>query len=145
MAVSTASFIPCPKCGQQTSTYAASKKVGVKVRYRKCSKCNTHLKTVQQLDNLEAGEAVVPVLTQEEQNKFLADLRAKQVARRAVMNRANKLNVREVAEIKYLVHSKVQTPAYTAMQYGVEKVTIERIVAGTFFAHVKTPRSLADL
>lgn len=145
MAASTASVVFCPNCGHQTATYCASKKLGVKIRYRKCGKCDTRVKTVQRLDDLEAGEKIVPVLTQEEQNKFLADLRAKQVARRAVMNRANKLNVREVAEIKYLVLSKVQTPAYTAMQYGVEKATIERIVTGASFAHVKTPRSLADL
>ena len=145
MATSTASVVLCPNCGHQTATYCASKKLGVKIRYRKCGKCDTRVKTVQRLDDLEAGEKIVPVLTQEEQNKFLADLRAKQVARRAVMNRANKLNVREVAEIKYLVHSKVQTPGYTAMQYGVEKAIVERIIAGTSFAHVKTPRSLADL
>ena len=144
MAVSTASFIPCPKCGQQTSTYAASKKVGVKVRYRKCGKCNTHLKTVQQLDNLEAGEEVVPVLTQEEQSKHLASLRATQQGRRKSM-KGMKLTERDAAEIKYLVLNNIQTQAYTAMQYGVEKTAIHRIATGACFADVPTPKSLADL
>ena len=144
MAASTASFIPCPKCGQQTSTYAASKKVGVKVRYRKCGKCNTHLKTVQQLDNLEAGEEVVPVLTQEEQNKHLANLRATQQGRRKSM-KGMKLTERDAAEIKYLVLNNIQTQAYTAMQYGVEKTAIHRIATGACFADVPTPKSLADL
>ena len=56
-----------------------------------------------------------------------------------------KLTERDAAEIKYLVHNNIQTQAYTAMQYGVEKTAIHRIATGACFADVKTPRSLADL
>ena len=145
MTTSTASVVFCPNCGHQTVTYCGSKKLGVKIRYRKCGKCDTRVKTIQRLDDLASGEEIVPVLTQDEQNKFLAGLRAKQAARRAAMNRANKLSIREVAEIKFLVLNQAQTAAYTAMQYGVEKATIDRITTGVSFPDVPTPESLADL
>jgi len=145
MAVSTASFIPCPKCGRQTVTYCyGTKKVDVKIRYRKCTKCDTRIKTIQRLDDLEAGEKVVPVMTPEEQGKHLAQCRARQKGRRTAMKQM-KLTERDAAEIKYLVHNNIQTQAYTAMQYGVEKTAIHRIATGACFADVKTPRSLADL
>ena len=141
----TASVVPCPNCGHSSAIICAHKKLGVKIRYRKCRKCDTRVKTIQPLDDPAANEVVVPVLTEEANNKFFADLRSKHVARRASMNRANKLNVREIAEIKYLVHNRIQTQAYTAMQYGVEKTTIHSIANGDCFADVPTPTSLADL
>ena len=145
MTVSTASFIPCPKCGRQTATYCyGTKKVDVKTRYRKCTKCDTRIKTIQRLDDPEAGEKVVPVMTPEEQGIHLAQCRARQKGRRTAMKQM-KLTERDAAEIKYLVHNNIQTQAYTAMQYGVEKTAIHRIATGACFADVKTPRSLADL
>jgi hypothetical protein len=148
MPVSTASVVLCPKCGTQTATYCyGTKKPDVKVRYRRCPKCENRLKTIQRLDDLEAGEKIVPTMTMEEQGKFLAECRAKaarQKGRRKAMKQV-KLTERDVAEIKYLVLNGIQTQAYTAMQYGVEKTAIHRIATGACFADVPTPKSLADL
>lgn len=148
MPVSTASVVNCPKCGTQTATYCyGTKKPDVKIRYRRCPKCENRLKTVQQLDDPEAGETIVPTMTADEQGKFLAECRAKvarQKGRRKAMKQI-KLTERDVAEIKYLVLNGIQTQAYTAMQYGVEKTAIHRIATGACFADVPTPKSLADL
>ena len=148
MATSTASVVLCPKCGTQTATYCyGTKKPDMKVRYRRCPKCENRIKTIQYFDDLEAGEKIVPTMTVEEQNKFLAECRAKaarQKGRRKAMKQI-KLTERDVAEIKYLVHNNIQTQAYTAMQYGVEKTSIHRIATGACFADVPTPKSLADL
>ena len=145
MATSTASVVLCPKCGTQTATYCATKRYGVKIRYRKCSACQTKVKTVQQMDNLAGGERIVPIMTPQEHSKFIAELRAKQAGTRLVMHRICKLTNREVGEIKYLLKNKVQTQAYTAMQYGVRKEDIHGIVIGVWFAEIPTPRSIADL
>ena len=145
MKVTTASVVHCPNCGHPAPIICAHKKYGVKIRYRKCRKCDTRVKTIQPLDDPASKEKVIPALTEEENNKFFADLRSKYASRRASMNRVNKLNIREIAEIKYLVLNNVQTQAYTAMQYGVEKTAIHRIATGACFADVPTPRSLADL
>ena len=148
MAVHTASFVSCPKCGTQTATYCyGTKKSDMKIRYRKCPKCNNRLKTIQFFDDLEAGEKIVPIMTPDEQEKCLAAARAKaarQKGRRKAMKQI-KLTERDVAEIKYLIHNGIQTQAYTAMQYGVEKTSIHRIATGACFADVPTPKSLADL
>tara|TARA_R100000951_G_scaffold35176_1_gene29777 strand:- start:584 stop:1030 length:447 start_codon:yes stop_codon:yes gene_type:complete len=148
MPVSTASVVLCPKCGTQTATYCyGTKKPDVKIRYRRCPKCENRLKTVQQLDNPKAGEKIVPTMTADEQGKFLAECRAKaarQKGRRKAMKQI-KLSERDVAEIKYLIHNNIQTQAYTAMQYGVEKTSIHRIATGACFADIPTPKSLADL
>ena len=148
MAVHTASFVSCPICGTQTATYCyGTKKPDVKIRYRKCPKCNNRLKTIQFFDDLEAGEKIVPIMTPDEQEKSLAAARAKaarQKGRRKAMKQI-KLTERDVAEIKYLVHNGIQTQAYTAMQYGVEKTSIHRIATGACFADIPTPKSLADL
>lgn len=148
MAASTASVVLCPKCGTQTATYCyGTKKPDVKVRYRRCPKCENRLKTIQRFDDLEAGEKIVPTMTAGEQAKFLAECRAKaarQKGRRRAMNQV-KLTERDVAEIKFLVLNNIQTQAYTAMQYGVEKTAIHRIATGACFADVPTPKSLADL
>ena len=144
MAVSTASIVYCPKCGHRTNTYCGATRGTVKVRYRKCPKCEHRLKTLQQLNGDDKSELIVPVVTPEEQAKLLSDARKRQAGRRAAMNQI-KLTVREVAEIKYLVHNKIQTQSYTAMQYGVEKTAIHRIATGACFSDVQTPKSLADL
>ena len=145
MTSSTASVVNCPKCGTQTATYCyGTKKVDVKVRYRRCPKCENRIKTIQRFDDPEAGEKIVPTMTPEEQGKFLAQCRARQKGRRKAMKQI-KLTERDVAEIKYLVHNNIQTQAYTAMQYGVEKTAIHRIATGVCFADVPTPKSLADL
>ena len=145
MATSTASVVLCPECGTQTATYCATNRYGVKIRYRKCSKCQNRIKTIQHLDNPDAGEKIVPVMTPKEQGRYLADLRAKQAKRRASMCQTNRLTKREAAEIKYLLKNNVQTQAYTAMQYGVDTLSIQKIVNGVAFADVATPRSMADL
>ena len=148
MPVSTASVVLCPKCGTQTATYCyGTKKPDVKIRYRRCPKCEYRLKTIQRFDDPEAGEKIVPTMTVDEQGKFLAECRAKaarQKGRRKAMKQI-KLTERDVAEIKYLVHNDIQTQAYTAMQYGVEKTAIHRIATGACFADIPTPKSLADL
>ena len=146
MTKSTASKIYCPNCGHQTHAYCHSlRKVNVKVRYRKCRKCDTRVKTVQYLDNIEAGEHVVPNPTPEESNRNRSEALSKhQKGRRKAMN-GIKLTERDVAEIKFLIHNDVQTQAYTAMQYGVEKTAIHRIATGACFADIPTPSSLADL
>ena len=148
MPVSTASVVLGPKCGTQTATYCyGNKKPDVKVRYRRCPKCENRLKTIQRFDDLEAGEKIVPTMTAEEQGKFLAECRnkaARQKGRRKAMKQV-KLTEQDVAEIKYLVLNGIQTQAYTAMQYGVEKTAIHRIATGACFADVPTPKSLADL
>ena len=145
MTVSTASVVRCPKCGTQTATYCyGTKKPDVKIRYRRCPKCENRIKTIQRFDDPEAGEKIVPTMTQEEQNKHLAKLRATQQGRRKSM-KGMKLTERDAAEIKYLVLNNVQTQAYTAMQYGVEKTAIHRIATGVCFADIPTPKSLADL
>lgn len=84
-------------------------------------------------------------MTPKEQGRYLADLRAKQAKRRASMCQTNRLTKREAAEIKYLLKNNVQTQAYTAMQYGVDTLSIQKIVNGVAFADVATPRSMADL
>ena len=145
MATSTASVVLCPECGTQTATYCATRRYGIKIRYRKCSNCQNRIKTIQQLDNLEAGEKIVPVMTPKEQGRYLADLRAKQAKRRASMCQANSLTNREVAEIKYLLKNNIQTQAYTAMQYGVDTLSIQKIVNGVVFSNVKTPRRMVDI
>ena len=145
MAASTASVVHCPNCGHQTATYCATQRYGVKIRYRKCSKCQTRVKTVQPLDNVMADEKIVPIMTPQEHQKFLAELRAKQAGTRAVMHKIHKLTKREIAEIKYLLKNKIQTQAYTAMQYGVRKEDIHSIAIGVWFADIPTPRSLAEL
>ncbi len=148
MPVSTASVVLCPKCGTQTATYCyGTKKPDVKVRYRRCPKCENRLKTIQRFDDPEACEKIVPTMTADEQGKFLAECRAKvarQKGRRKAMKQI-KLTERDVAEIKFLVLNNIQTQAYTAMQYGVEKTAIHRIATGACFADVPTPKSLADL
>ena len=145
MATSTASVVLCPKCGTQTATYCATNRYGIKIRYRRCSACQNRIKTIQQLDNPEAGEKIVPVMTPKEQGKYLADLRAKQAKRRASMCQANSLSNREIAEIKYLLKNNVQTQAYTAMQYGVDTLSIQKIANGVVFSNIKTPRRMVDL
>ena len=145
MTASTASVVMCPKCGHQTHAYCSTKRYGIKIRYRKCSACQNRIKTIQQLDNPEAGEKIVPTMPAKEQGKYLADLRAKQSKRRASMCQANSLTNREVAEIKYLLKNDVQTAAYTAMQYGVDTLSIQKIVNGVVFSNVKTPRRMVDL
>ena len=103
------------------------------------------VKTVQYLDNIEAGEHVVPNPTPEESNRNRSEALSKhQKGRRKAMN-GIKLTERDVAEIKFLIHNDVQTQAYTAMQYGVEKTAIHRIATGACFADIPTPSSLADL
>lgn len=145
MATSTASVVLCPNCGHQTHTYChGTRKPDIKTRYRKCRKCDTRVKTIQHLDDPEAGETIVPVMTPEEQGRHLAQCRARQKGRRKAMKQI-KLTERDVAEIKFLVLNNIQTQAYTAMQYGVEKTAIHRIATGACFADVKTPKSLADL
>ena len=145
MTASTASVVLCPNCGHQTHTYCSTRRYGIKIRYRKCSKCLTKIKTIQQLDDLPAGEKVVPVMTPKEQGRYLADLRAKQAKRRASMCQANSLSNREIAEIKYLLKNNVQTQAYTAMQYGVDTLSIQQIANGVVFSNIKTPRRMVDL
>jgi len=145
MTASTASVVLCPNCGHQTYTYCSTRRYGIKIRYRKCSKCLTKIKTIQQLDDLQAGEKVVPVMTPTEQGRYLADLRAKQAKRRASMCQANSLSNREIAEIKYLLKNNVQTQAYTAMQYGVDTLSIQKIANGVVFSNIKTPRRMVDL
>ena len=145
MTASTASIVLCPKCGTQTATYCATNRYGIRIRYRKCSACQNRIKTIQQLDNPEAGEKIVPVMTPKEQGRYLADLRAKQAKRRASMCQANSLTNREVAEIKYLLKNNVQTHAYTAMQYGVDTLSIQKIANGVVFSNVKTPRRMVDI
>ena len=157
MPKSTASIVLCPKCGTQTATYCyGSKNAEIKTRYRKCPKCANKIKTIQRFDNPEAEEKIVPTMTYEERGRHLAECRAKsrltqseakaarQQGRRKAMNQI-KLNERDVAEIKFLIHNDVQTQAYTAMQYGVERTSIHRIAIGACFADVPTPKSLADL
>ena len=148
MPVSTASVVLCPKCGTQTATYFyGTKKPDVKIRYRRCPKCEYRLKTIQRFDDPEAVYKIVPTMTVYEQGKFLAECRAKaarQKGRRKAMKQI-KLTERDVAEIKFLIHNDVQTQAYTAMQYGVEKTAIHRIATGACFADIPTPKSLADL
>ena len=145
MTASTASVVLCPNCGHQTATYCATRRYGVKIRYRKCSKCQTRVKTIQPLDKEMAGEEIVPIMTPQEHQKYLAELRAKQAGNRSAMHKIHKLTNREIAEIKYLLKNKVQTQAYTAMQYGVRKEDIHNIAIGDWFADIATPRSLADL
>ena len=145
MATSTASVVLCPKCGAQTATYCTSRRHGIKTRYRKCYACENRIKTVQQLDGLQAEEKIVPTMTPEEQSKYFAEIRDKQAKRRASMCQANSLTNREVAEIKYLLKNNVQTEAYTAMQYGVDKLSIEKIANGVVFSNVKTPRRMVDI
>lgn len=149
MTKATASRIYCPNCGNQTQTYCHShRKANVKIRYRKCRKCDTRVKTFQYLDDIEAGEHIVPNPTPEESNKnrseALAGVSKHQKGRRAAM-RNMKLTERDAAEIKFLIHNNIQTQAYTAMQYGVEKTAIHRIATGACFADIPTPKSLADL
>ena len=146
MTKSTASKIYCPNCGHQTHTYCHShRKANAKVRYRKCGKCDTRVKTVQYLDDIESGEHVVPNPTPEESNKNRSIALSKhQKGRRKAMN-GIKLTERDVAEIKFLIHNDVQTQAYTAMQYGVRKEDIHNIAVGDWFADIATPKSLADL
>lgn len=146
MAKSTASRVYCPNCGYQTHTYCRSdRRANVKIRYRKCRKCDTRVKTIQYLDDIESGEHVVPNPTPEESNNNRSVAMSKyQKGRRKAMN-GIKLTERDVAEIKFLIHNDVQTQAYTAMQYGVEKTAIHRIATGACFADIPTPRSLADL
>ena len=146
MTKSTASKIYCPNCGHQTHTYCRSdRNAHVRIRYRKCRKCDTRVKTIQYLDKVESGEHVVPNPTPEESNKNRSRALSKhQKGRRLAMNQI-KLTERDVAEIKFLIHNDVQTQAYTAMQYGVEKTAIHRIVTGACFADIPTPKSLADL
>lgn len=145
MATSTASVVLCPECGTQTATYCATNRYGVKIRYRKCSKCQNRIKTVQPLETPLAGERIVPIMTPQEHGKFLAELRAKQAGTRSVMHKIHKLTKREIAEIKYLLKNKIQTQAYTAMQYGIRKEDIHSIAVGDWFADIPTPRSLAEL
>jgi len=146
MAKSTASKVYCPNCGTQMHTYcSSSRKAGAKVRYRKCRACGTNLRTIQYLDNLEAGEEVLPYRTPEEINRSRSELMSKHQRGRREARHRIKLTDRDVAEIKFLIHNEVQTQAYTAMQYGVEKTAIHRIVNGDCFADIPTPRSLADL
>ena len=145
MTASTASIVLCPNCGHQTATYCATRRYGIKIRYRKCSECQSRIKTIQQLDNLEAGEKIVPVMTPQEQGRYLADLRAKQAKRRASMCQANSLTNREVAEIKYLLKNNIQTQAYTAMQYGVDTLSIQKIANGVVFSDIKTPHRMVDI
>lgn len=84
-------------------------------------------------------------MTPQEHGKFLAELRAKQAGTRSVMHKIHKLTKREIAEIKYLLKNKIQTQAYTAMQYGIRKEDIHSIAVGDWFADIPTPRSLAEL
>ena len=146
MAVSTASRVYCPNCGYQTHTYCSSgRRPIIKIRYRKCRKCDTRISTTQRLDVVGAVEEIQPNRTEEEINQSRSELCSKyQRGRRDAMNQI-KLTERDVAEIKFLIHNDVQTQAYTAMQYGVEKTAIHRIVTGACFADIPIPRSLADL
>ena len=146
MAKSTASKIYCPNCGTRTHAYCHSyRKANAKVRYRKCRKCDTRVKTIQYLDDIESGEHVVPNPTPEESNKNRSVAMSKHQKGRREAIKQIKLTERDVAEIKYLIHNGIQTQVYTAMQYGVEKTAIHRIATGACFADIPTPKSLADL
>ena len=100
---------------------------------------------MQQLDDPETGEKIVPVMTPREKGEFVREMRAKQATRRASMCQTNRLTKREAAEIKYLLKNNIQTQAYTAMQYGVDTLSIQKIANGVVFSNVKTPRRMVDI
>jgi len=144
MPISTASVVNCPMCGAQTATYCyGGKKPDIKTRYRKCTKCDCRVKTIQRLDVPGAPEEVSPKLTVGEATDLRQEGR-RQAGRRRAMNQV-KLTERDVAEIKYLVHNEVQTQAYTALQYEVDKSTIHRIMTGACFADIPVPKTLRNL
>lgn len=121
--------IGCPACGNETTKVICGHIKGTeKIRRRKCLKCGTNVKTIQQVEPEIGREVVTPFLTVEEKR-----------ARRRASPRHTKLTVTDVMQIKYFLSKKSFTTRDLAAQYGVQKGCISSIIRGQSWKDISTP------
>ncbi len=75
----SASFIPCPLCGGQTSISNSRVLHGVKTRYRNCVSCEGKVKTKQRMEPELGVETVVPLCSKQDHAEARGKITAEDV------------------------------------------------------------------